>query len=103
MAALLNSEVKEKHEIIGDVRGMGLFIGVDFVTHRSLRTPATDVATYVVNRLRDYRIFAGLEGPNNNVLKIRPPLTIEADDVAMLLETLDLILSETAISQCQSY
>ena len=94
--------LKEKHAIIGDVRGMGLFIGVDFVTHQSHRKPAPDVATYVVNRLRDYRIFAGLEGPNNNVLKIRPPLTIEADDIAMLLETLDLILSETAISDCRS-
>ena len=91
--------LKEKHEVIGDVRGMGLFIGVDFVTHQSHRKPATDVATYVVNRLRDYRIFAGLEGPNNNVLKIRPPLTIEADDVVILLETLDLILSETAITR----
>jgi len=95
--------LKEKHEIIGDVRGMGLFIGVDFVTHQSHRKPATDVAAYVINRLRYFKIFAGLEGPNNNVLKIRPPLTIEAGDVVMLLETLDLILSETAISQCQSY
>jgi 4-aminobutyrate aminotransferase-like enzyme/Ser/Thr protein kinase RdoA (MazF antagonist) len=94
--------LKEKHAIIGDVRGMGLFIGIVFVTHQTHRKPATAVAAYVVNRLRDHRIFAGLEGPDNNVLKIRPPLTIEADDVAMLLETLDLILSETAVSHCQS-
>jgi 4-aminobutyrate aminotransferase-like enzyme/Ser/Thr protein kinase RdoA (MazF antagonist) len=94
--------LKEKHAIIGDVRGIGLFIGIAFVTDQTQRKPATAVATYVVNRLRDHRIFAGLEGPDNNVLKIRPPLTIEADDVVMLLETLDMILSETAVLHCQS-
>jgi 4-aminobutyrate aminotransferase-like enzyme/Ser/Thr protein kinase RdoA (MazF antagonist) len=91
--------LKQKHAVIGDVRGIGLFIGVAFVTDQDKRTPATQIAAYVVNRLREHRILAGLEGPDNNVLKIRPPLTIGADDVDMLLETLDLILSETAASQ----
>jgi 4-aminobutyrate aminotransferase-like enzyme/Ser/Thr protein kinase RdoA (MazF antagonist) len=91
--------LKQKHAVIGDVRGIGLFIGVAFVTDQEQRSPATCIAAYVVNRLREHRILAGLEGPDNNVLKIRPPLTIGADDVDMLLETLDLILSETAVSQ----
>lgn len=91
--------LKKKHAIIGDVRGIGLFIGVAFVTDQAQRKPATDVAAYVVNRLREHRILAGVEGPDNNVLKIRPPLSIGADDVEMLLDTLDLILSETAVSQ----
>ncbi|MFT6303359.1 MAG: 4-aminobutyrate aminotransferase-like enzyme/Ser/Thr protein kinase RdoA (MazF antagonist) [Granulosicoccus sp.] len=91
--------LKKKHSVIGDVRGIGLFIGVAFVTDQEQRTPATEIAAYVVNRLREHRILAGLEGPDNNVLKVRPPLSIGEDDVEMLLGTLDLILSETVISQ----
>jgi len=90
--------LQRKHPVIGDVRGVGLFIGVVFVTDQSSRTPAPDVADYVVNRLREHRILAGLEGPNNNVLKIRPPLSIGTDDIEYLLETIDLILSETALT-----
>jgi len=89
--------LKLKHNNIGDVRGVGLFIGVTFVCDKATRTPATDLAAYVVNRLRDHRILAGLEGPDNNVLKIRPPLTIDAQGVGQLVETLDTILGDTCV------
>jgi len=89
--------------VIGDVRGIGLFIGVAFVVERSSRKSATDVADYVVNRLREHRIFAGLEGPDNNVLKLRPPLTIGSSDIDMLLETLDSILSETVVMESSGW
>jgi len=92
------NRLKQKHPVIGDVRGIGLFIGVVFVIDHTRREPATDIAAYVVNRLRDHRILAGLEGPDNNVLKIRPPLTVGTDDVDMLVTTLDWILDESAIS-----
>lgn len=92
------TDLQQRHQLIGDVRGMGLFIGVELVNDRHTRTPATQKAAHIVNRLRDRRILTGLEGPDNNVLKIRPPLTIESDDVEMLLHTLDDILSETALS-----
>lgn len=92
------ARLQQKHTVIGDVRGIGLFIGVAIVNDQLHRTPATDIAAYVVNRLREHRILAGLEGPNNNVLKIRPPLTIDANDVDQLIETLDVILSETVVS-----
>ncbi|MFK7993979.1 MAG: aminotransferase class III-fold pyridoxal phosphate-dependent enzyme [Granulosicoccus sp.] len=92
------ANLQHRHDLIGDVRGCGLFIGVELVSDRRARTPATAQAAYVVNRLRNKRILTGLEGPDNNVLKIRPPLTIEADDIDMLLSTLDSILSETAIA-----
>ncbi|MEE9333257.1 MAG: aminotransferase class III-fold pyridoxal phosphate-dependent enzyme [Granulosicoccaceae bacterium] len=93
------ARLQQKHSVIGDVRGIGLFIGVVFVTDQLSRTPAPVVAEYVVNRLREHRILAGLEGPDNNVLKIRPPLTVGADDMELLLETLDSILGETAVVQ----
>ena len=87
--------LQARHEVVGDVRGMGLFVGVDLVTDRGTRAPATAVAGRVVERLRDRRVLVGTEGPGDNVLKIRPPLTIEADDVEMILEVLDGVLSET--------
>ena len=88
-------ELRSRHEAIGDVRGMGLFVGVDLVTDRERRSPATAIAWTVINRLRERRVLIGSEGPNDNVLKIRPPLTVEADDVGMILEALDAVLSET--------
>ncbi|MET3792248.1 aminotransferase class III-fold pyridoxal phosphate-dependent enzyme [Aquamicrobium terrae] len=87
-------ELGGRHEVVGDVRGIGLFTGLDLVTDRESRNPATDVADYVTNRLRDLRILVGREGPADNILKIRPPLTIGADDVDMLLDRLDLCLKE---------
>jgi len=86
--------LQSRHELIGDVRGIGLFIGVDLVTDRATRTPATRAADQVKNRLREERILIGTEGPADNVLKIRPPLTVEPDDVDHLLETLDRVLGE---------
>jgi len=88
--------IRERHSVVGDVRGAGLFVGVDLVTDREGREPATAIAGHVVERLRDHRVLVGTEGPGNNVLKIRPPLTIEADDVAMILSVLDRVLGETA-------
>jgi len=87
--------LQERHEIIGDVRGRGLFIGVELVTDRASKTPATDLAGYVSNRLRDHRILIGTDGPYDNVLKIRPPLTIEAADCDLLLAVLGEALRET--------
>ncbi|MGB0901030.1 aminotransferase class III-fold pyridoxal phosphate-dependent enzyme [Halocynthiibacter sp.] len=83
-----------KHEVIGDIRGMGLFIGVELVTDRDTKEPATDAASYVINRLREHRILTGREGPNDNILKIRPPLTIDAEDIDMLIGVMDKVLNE---------
>ena len=85
----------ERHSLIGDIRGQGLFIGVELVTDREARHPATRQTSYVLNRMREERILIGCEGPDNNILKIRPPLTVDAEGVDMLLERLDAILSET--------
>lgn len=87
-------DLQSRQALIGDVRGLGLFVGVDLVADRSSRAPATDAARYVVNRLREERILVGTEGPADNVLKIRPPLTVGRDDVEWLLERLEEILGE---------
>jgi 4-aminobutyrate aminotransferase-like enzyme/Ser/Thr protein kinase RdoA (MazF antagonist) len=86
--------LQDQHDCIGDVRGIGLFIGVDLVTNRTSKTEATALATHVKNRMRAHRILLGTEGPKDNILKIRPPLTIQPDDVDMIITTLDSILNE---------
>lgn len=87
-------DLQDKHDCIGDVRGIGLFIGVDLVSDRTSKSEATALATHVKNRMRDHRILLGSEGPKDNILKIRPPLTIRSDDLDMIVTTLDSILSE---------
>ncbi len=77
---------------VGDVRGMGLFVGVELVNPDG--SEGTEICSYVKNRMRDHRILIGSEGPKDNILKIRPPLTIEAEDIDMILWTLRQVLSE---------
>lgn len=78
------------------MRGHGLFVGVDLVRDRETREPATSLAGYVVNRLREERILIGTEGPADNVLKIRPPLTVTKADADWLIAVLDTTLGEPA-------
>lgn len=87
------------HASVGDVRGIGLFLGLELVSDRGTLAPATDAAAQVMNRLRDRRILVGREGPADNILKIRPPLTVEADDVDMILDRLDICLREVAAAR----
>ncbi len=84
--------LQKRHPAIGDVRGMGLFVGVELINLDG--SEATAICKYVKNRMRDHRILIGSEGPKDNTLKIRPPLTIDAEGTAMILSVLDTILSE---------
>jgi 4-aminobutyrate aminotransferase-like enzyme/Ser/Thr protein kinase RdoA (MazF antagonist) len=86
--------LQEKHPVVGDVRGLGLFVGVELVRDRTTLEPATAETSYVVNRLRDRRILTGIEGPLRNVIKIRPPLPFTEADADLLVETLDEVLKE---------
>jgi 4-aminobutyrate aminotransferase-like enzyme/Ser/Thr protein kinase RdoA (MazF antagonist) len=86
--------LQNKHALIGDVRGSGLFLGVDLVLNPETRAAAPDQASYVVNRLRDRGILTGTDGPHHNVLKLRPPLIFTAQDADLFVGTLDEILAE---------
>jgi 4-aminobutyrate aminotransferase-like enzyme len=88
--------LQERHALIGDVRGSGLFLGIDLVLDRKTCEPAPIEASYVVNRLRDCGILTGTDGPHHNVIKLRPPLVFSATDAALLVKTLDAILKEDA-------
>ena len=80
--------------LVGDVRGAGLFIGVDLVDDRKTRAPATAPATYVVERLREHGILLSTDGPARNVIKIKPPLTITNAEADRIVATLTEILAE---------
>ena len=88
--------LQERYSLIGDVRGSGLFLGIDLVGDRESRAPAAEQAEYVVNRLRERGILAGTDGPHHNVIKLRPPLVFSETDADLFVETLDLILQEDA-------
>ena len=82
------SALQARHASIGEVRGRGLFIGVDLVTDRDTKAPATAVAREVVNHCRTHGLLLGTDGPHDNVLKVRPPMTFGPAHVDQLLSTL---------------
>jgi 4-aminobutyrate aminotransferase-like enzyme/Ser/Thr protein kinase RdoA (MazF antagonist) len=83
-----------RHELVGDVRGAGLFLGVELVKDARTLAPATAEADYVANRMRDEGILLGTDGPLHNVIKIRPPMPFDRANAARLVETFDRVLGE---------
>ncbi|XP_078407006.1 5-phosphohydroxy-L-lysine phospho-lyase-like isoform X1 [Cetorhinus maximus] len=90
---LLN-EQKAKHPIIGDIRGIGLFIGAELVKDQQERTPATEEAQYLITRLKEEFILLSTDGPDRNVLKFKPPMCFTMEDAQYLVEKIDTILTE---------
>jgi 4-aminobutyrate aminotransferase-like enzyme len=87
-------KLQNQYAILGDVRGMGLFLGLDLVLDRISRAPAPQQASYIVNRLRERGILTGTDGPHHNVIKLRPPLVFSIADADLFLATLDSVLAE---------
>ncbi len=88
----------QRHEIIGDVRGAGLFLGVELVRNLGTLEPAAEEAAYVVNRLRERGILTGTDGPHHNVIKLRPPLIFTKDDADFFVRVFDEVLGEDAVT-----
>jgi len=84
----------EKHPLVGDARGLGLFVGVELVRDREMLTPAPEQAAYIANRMRDHGILLSTDGPFHNVLKIKPPLVFTRHNADELVSALDKILDE---------
>ena len=78
-----------RHELIGDVRGAGLFLGVELVRDRQTREPATAEAADLINRMKDRGVLLSTDGPFENVLKIKPPMVLTEADVDMVVRLLD--------------
>jgi 4-aminobutyrate aminotransferase-like enzyme len=83
-----------RHEIVGDVRGSGLFWGVELVRDRAMLEPAGAEASFVANRMRERGILLGTDGPYHNVVKIRPPMPFTIANGEHLVGELDIALSK---------
>ena len=83
-----------RYECVGDVRGQGLYLGVEIVQSRHTKTPDTRRATAIVNGLRERRVLISATGVQANILKIRPPLVFSLSDVDRLMEELRAVIAE---------
>jgi len=95
LKAGLESLVK-KHSLFGDVRGLGLFIGVELVTDNETLAPAASLAADIIEKMKDNGVLLSTDGPLHNVIKIKPPLVFNESDADFLLTTLDRVLDEVA-------
>ncbi|EMH4161587.1 aspartate aminotransferase family protein [Pluralibacter gergoviae] len=90
------ARLADRHPCVGDVRGAGLFIGFELVSDRESKTPDKALALDVIERLRAERVLTSVAGPYGNVLKLRPPLAFQAQDIDWLVGSLDKVLTACA-------
>ncbi len=86
--------LKEKYPLIGDVRGMGLFIGIELVRDRNSLLPAPAHAAYAAERMKEEGILISTDGPERNVLKIKPPLVFSAENTDLFLRIFNRVMAE---------
>jgi 4-aminobutyrate aminotransferase-like enzyme len=84
----------DRHHVIGDVRGAGLFLGVELVTDRDTKPPAAAEAARVADRSRELGVLLSADGRFGNVLKIKPPMVFGEEHADLLVSTLDRVLGE---------
>lgn len=82
-------KLQDQYGIIGDVRGRGLFLGVDLVKDRASKTPDPDRARQMANLMKDEGVLLSTHGRYENTLKIRPPMVFSKENADQLLATLD--------------
>ena len=87
-------DLQARFPVIGDVRGAGLFLGIEFVKDPHTREPHTELAGAIKNRLKDKFILVGTDGPDDNVIKLKPPLCFDRKDADVFLQAMESVLSE---------
>jgi 4-aminobutyrate aminotransferase-like enzyme len=85
-------QLSRKFPIIGDVRGQGLFLGIELVDEHL--NPLAEKTAYVVNRMKEFGILMSSDGPNHNVIKIKPPLTFTIENAKEVIFYLHKIFGE---------
>jgi 4-aminobutyrate aminotransferase-like enzyme/Ser/Thr protein kinase RdoA (MazF antagonist) len=83
--------------LIGDVRGLGLYIGAELVRNRATQEPAAEEASYIANRMRELGVLISTDGPDHNVLKIKPPIVFSRANADQLVGNLATVLAEDAV------
>lgn len=89
-------KLQEKHPLIGEVRGMGLLLGVELVRDRRTKEPAASQTNALLSRCRDQRLLVGKGGLYGNVIRISPPMNIAPGDVDEFLRRFDAALTALA-------
>lgn len=87
-------ELQARFPVLGDVRGLGLYLGAELVKDPDRRDPHPAAAGYVADRMRSLGVLVSTDGPDHNVLKIKPPLVVTEADAERLLEALAKVLAE---------
>ncbi|KAJ9580175.1 hypothetical protein L9F63_004192, partial [Diploptera punctata] len=87
-------QLQQKYSIIGDVRGVGLFTGIELVKDRETRIPATAEAQHIISRMKEEYILVSSDGPDRNVLKLKPPMVFTHENADHFVKMLDEVLSE---------
>ncbi|HTM64373.1 MAG TPA: aminotransferase class III-fold pyridoxal phosphate-dependent enzyme [Gammaproteobacteria bacterium] len=86
------NQLKARYQVIGDVRGSGLFVGIELVTERDSMNPAANLARHIVNEMQKSGILLSVDGPLHNVIKIKPPLLFSQENGDEVTANLDVIL-----------
>jgi alanine-glyoxylate transaminase/(R)-3-amino-2-methylpropionate-pyruvate transaminase len=79
----------QKHSLIGDIRGLGLMLGVELVRDRSTKEPAKAECAAVFEACKDLGLLIGKGGLSGNTLRIKPPMIFSASDADFMLAVLD--------------
>ncbi|MBT3321747.1 MAG: aminotransferase class III-fold pyridoxal phosphate-dependent enzyme [Anaerolineae bacterium] len=87
-------ELKARYPLIGDVRGEGLFLGIELVRDRSTLEPASAETHRIVEEMRNRQILLSIDGPLYNVIKIKPPIVFNEGDAARLVRELDSVMGK---------
>ena len=82
-------ELQQKHPMIGEVRGMGLMLGIELVKDRKTKEPAAKELLRLMDLCKDSGLLIGKGAMAGNVIRIKPPLCIDGGDVDFILKTLD--------------
>jgi 4-aminobutyrate aminotransferase-like enzyme/Ser/Thr protein kinase RdoA (MazF antagonist) len=88
--------LKKEHSLIGDVRGRGLFIGIELVRDHGTLEPADTEAAFIVETMKDNGVLISTDGPYHNVLKIKPPIIFTKENAGFLVDRLCLALRDIA-------
>ncbi|MFL4995662.1 MAG: aminotransferase class III-fold pyridoxal phosphate-dependent enzyme, partial [Microvirga sp.] len=86
--------LQEKYPAIGDVRGRGLFLGIEIVRDRATKEHAGDPASRISNRAKELGVLMGTDGPHDNVIKLRPPMILKREHADLLIQILDRSMAD---------
>jgi 4-aminobutyrate aminotransferase-like enzyme/Ser/Thr protein kinase RdoA (MazF antagonist) len=92
------AKLADRHPIVGDARGLGLFLGIELVRDRETLEPAAEEAAYVVERMKEHGILLSTDGPLHNVIKMKPPMVFSEADAERVVEAYDRVLCEDFVT-----